>query len=204
MSKLSNALIMLELLSNNRKYSIKELADILEVSDRMVRVYKEDLEKSGIYIDTIKGPYGGYILNHNTLLPKIGFSKYDINILNNSYELLKENENFKFSKEYENLIDKINGLYKSMNKKANRTLIKEDNKDKYNILSKAIKEKRKVWIDFISLDKTAKERIIHPCNLFLYNDEWYIAAFCELRGEIRFFSVSKILDIKLLEESYEN
>ncbi len=54
MSKLSNTLTMLELLNNNRKYSVKELSEILEVTDRMVRIYKQDLEKAGIYIDTIK------------------------------------------------------------------------------------------------------------------------------------------------------
>jgi len=65
MSKVSNALLMLQYLQNGRKYSIRELANLLEVSERMVRVYKEDLEKAGIYIDTIKGPYGGYVLNQS-------------------------------------------------------------------------------------------------------------------------------------------
>ena len=55
MSKLSNTITMLQLLQTGKKYSIKELSNILEVSERMVRVYKEDLEKAGIYIDTIMG-----------------------------------------------------------------------------------------------------------------------------------------------------
>ena len=45
MSKLSNELLMIQLLSNGRKYSIKELSNILEVSERMVRCYKEEIEK---------------------------------------------------------------------------------------------------------------------------------------------------------------
>ena len=69
MSKVSNELTMIELLSSGRKYSIKELSEILEVTERMIRVYKEDLEKSGIYIDTIMGPYGGYVLNQSVRLP---------------------------------------------------------------------------------------------------------------------------------------
>ena len=63
MSKISNVLLMLQYLENGRKYNIKELADKLEVSERMIRVYKEELEKAGIYIDTMMGPYGGYVLN---------------------------------------------------------------------------------------------------------------------------------------------
>ena len=49
MSKISNVLTMLQLLQSGRKYSISELASILEVSERMIRVYKEDLEKACIY-----------------------------------------------------------------------------------------------------------------------------------------------------------
>ena len=45
MSKISNAITMMELLSSGRKYSIHELSSKLEVTDRMIRVYKEELEK---------------------------------------------------------------------------------------------------------------------------------------------------------------
>ena len=56
MSKISNVLTMLEYLSSGKKYSIQELSEKLEVSPRMIRVYKDEIEKAGIYIDTIKGP----------------------------------------------------------------------------------------------------------------------------------------------------
>ena len=62
MSKISNVILMLQYLENGRKYNVKELSKKLEVSERMIRVYKEELEKAGIYIDTIMGPYGGYVL----------------------------------------------------------------------------------------------------------------------------------------------
>ena len=45
MSKISNCLLILEYLENGWKYNIKELAEKLEVSERMVRSYKEELEK---------------------------------------------------------------------------------------------------------------------------------------------------------------
>ena len=56
MSKISNVLTMLEYLSSGKKYSIAELSEKLEVTPRMIRVYKDEIEKAGIYIDTIKGP----------------------------------------------------------------------------------------------------------------------------------------------------
>ena len=85
MSKISNVLMMLEYLSTGKKYSIKELSDKLEVSPRMIRIYKDELEKAGIYIDTIKGPYGGYVLNQNINIPKRFIVPNYINISNKIY-----------------------------------------------------------------------------------------------------------------------
>ena len=88
MSKVSNVLTMLEYLSTGRKYSISELSEKLEVSPRMIRVYKEDLEKAGIFIDTIKGPYGGYVLNQNINVPKRFITPNAINIKNKELYIL--------------------------------------------------------------------------------------------------------------------
>ena len=70
MSKLSNTIMLLRLLQNGKKYSIKELAELIEVSPRMIREYKNELEYAGIYIESIRGPYGGYYLNQNIKLPE--------------------------------------------------------------------------------------------------------------------------------------
>lgn len=158
MSKISNVLTMLEYLSTGRKYSINELSEKLEVTPRMIRVYKNELEKAGIYIDTIKGPYGGYVLNQDINIPKrfITPSTADIK-----------------------------------------------NKEFYNIISKAIKEKRKCYIKYYSKDeKKLSIRIIHPYYLILLEKEWGITAYCEQKLEIRHFYINRIKDIKLLENFY--
>ena len=65
MSKITNALLMMKLLSNGRVYSVKELSEELGVTERMVRNYKEQLEMSGYIIESFKGPGGGYFINKN-------------------------------------------------------------------------------------------------------------------------------------------
>ncbi|MDD2203056.1 MAG: WYL domain-containing protein [Bacilli bacterium] len=204
MSKISNVFTMLELLSNGKKYSIKELSDLLEVTPRMVRLYKDELEHAGIYIDTIRGQYGGYILNRDTYLPKVGFSKYDIDLLKNVYNLIKDNNEFKLQKEFIRLEDKITGIYHGSKKKNSSVNLedKKDEKTKYNMICKAIKNKNKMLINFLSADGNSKDRVIHPCDVFFYNDSWYVSAFCELRAEIRHFRLERILEYKLLEEKY--
>ncbi len=157
MSKISNILNMIELLSAGKKYCIQELSEKLEVSPRMIRVYKDELEKAGIYIDTIKGPYGGYVLNQNVDVPKRFITPVQIKI---------------------------------------------ENKNIYNTANRAIKEKRKCLIEYYSKDKDITKRTIHPYDLIALSGEYGIAAYCELKNEIRHFYINRIKSIKLLKEFY--
>ena len=85
MSKLSNALLMLQILQNKRKYNIKELSTELEVSPRMIREYKNELELAGIFIESIRGPYGGYVLNQDVKLPERFIRPENIKLKNREY-----------------------------------------------------------------------------------------------------------------------
>ncbi len=144
MSKVSNVILMLEYLSNNRKYSIKELAEKLEVSPRMIRVYKEELEKAGIYIDTIKGPYGGYVLNQNVYFPK-------------RYVNVK---------------------------------IEEYNKEIFNKINKALKDKKICYIEYYNNDRSkTTKRKIELQELVLVNGFWTVVAFCHLRKQIKHIEI---------------
>ena len=158
MSKISNVLTMLEYLSSGKKYSIAELSEKLEVTPRMIRVYKDEIEKAGIYIDTIKGPYGGYVLNQNINVPKRFITPNEINV---------------------------------------------KNKEFFNLVNRAIKEKRKCFIEYYSKNgKSISKRIIHPYDLILLGSEWGVAAFCESKEEIRHFYINSIKNIKFLENFY--
>lgn len=159
MSKISNVLTMLEYLSTGKKYSLTELSQKLEVSPRMIRVYKNEIEKAGIYIDTIKGPYGGYVLNQNINVPKRFITPNTIGI---------------------------------------------KNKELFNLINRAIKEKRKCFIEYYSKnEKDISKRTIHPYDLILFGSEWGVAAYCETKEEIRHFYVNRIKTIKLLENFYK-
>ena len=158
MSKISNVLNMIECLSTGRKYSIAELSEKLEVTPRMIRVYKDEIEKAGIYIDTIKGPYGGYVLNQNVSVPKRFITPNEINV---------------------------------------------KDKNLFNLINRAIKEKRKCLIEYYSKnEEKLTSRTIHPYDLILLGNEWGVAAYCELKDEIRHFYINRIKSIEILENFY--
>lgn len=194
MSKLSNTLTMLNLLSTGKKYSVNELAEILEVTPRMVRSYKEDLDKCGIYIDSIMGPYGGYVLNQNIKLPQRKFKKSDYEFLIN-LEVTEENK-----EELKLIADKVRGVY--IGSKSENISILGETKDLFNTLERAIKESRKVLINYYSYNKGDNERIIHPLDMFLMPSGWGVAAYCEMRKDLRHFELRRINSIELLDEFY--
>ena len=194
MSKISNVLLMLQYLENGRKYNIKELADNLEVSERMIRVYKEELEKAGIYIDTIMGPYGGYVLNQSIRIPSRKFTKSDYLFLHNLNVKGEDKE------QLEIIADKVHGVY--FDSKDEKIELKDDIKNYYNTLTRAIKERRKVLINYYSFTHGNQDRIIHPFDMFLYNSGWGCAAYCELKKDLRHFELKRINKIQILEEKF--
>ncbi len=200
MSKVSNVITMLELLQTGKKYSINELSNKLEVSERMIRVYKEDLEKAGIYIDTIMGPYGGYVLNQRVRTPIRKFKLKDAELLN-TYITKEKDE--KKKEELIILQDKIKGVYIGSKQEEQELNLKDENGKKYNLLTRAIKEKRKVKILYYSYGKGENERIIDPIEMFLFQEGWYCAAFCEKKQDIRHFELKRIIKYELLNEKYE-
>ena len=200
MSKVSNVITMLELLQTGKKYSINELSNKLEVSERMIRVYKEDLEKAGIYIDTIMGPYGGYVLNQRVRTPIRKFKLKDAELLNT---YITQEKDGKKKEELIILQDKIKGVYIGSKQEEQELNLKDENGKKYNLLTRAIKEKRKVKILYYSYGKGENERIIDPIEMFLFQEGWYCAAFCEKKQDIRHFELKRIIKYKLLNEKYE-
>ena len=153
MSKISNMLNMLQIMKDENVHSIQELSEKLEVSQRMIRQYKQELEQAGIYINSITGKYGGY-------------------------QIEKENNFFKLE-----------------------NIVKEE---MYIIMKKAIKNRNKVELEYKSINSGITKRIIHPAEFFCYIDKWYVAAFCELRKEIRLFKLENILSYKILKDLYED
>ena len=194
MSKVSNVLLMLQYLENGRKYNVKELSDKLEVSERMIRVYKDELEKAGIYIDTLMGPYGGYVLNQSIRVPTRKFSKSDYEFLKNLSVDDKDRERLQI------IADKIHGVYFDSNNE--KIELKDYIKNSYNILTRAIKEKRKVKINYYSFVHGNQDRVIRPYDMFLYNTGWGCAAFCELKSDLRHFELKRINKIELLDEKF--
>ena len=196
MSKLSNTLLMLQLLQNGRKYSVKELAKKIEVSERMIRKYKDELEDSGIFIDTIKGPYGGYVLNKDFNIPYLNLNSNDMNIITKASKLI-DDPNIK-----QGLININSKITLNLNNKENnRKLIFSDNSELniFNKIHNAYKNNFKLKIKYYNLKHGESTRIIYPLGLYLFQNEWWVSAYWEEKDDMRQFHLKRIIDCEILD-----
>ena len=192
MGKISNAIQMLNYLNTGNKYTVKELSQKLGITERMVRYYKQELEESGIPIETFMGPNGGYfIINKQNQYNQ--FNKYDIQLLESIYEILKNNDYIYIDK-YKKLLDKIkttNDINEEKSKYFFTNKI-EDNSKVYFILNEAIVNNSKITILYRNLNQEWQERNIHPIQIFKFDNRFYVTAYCELRNDIRHFEFNRI------------
>ena len=196
MGKFSNMLFMIDLLNTGNKYSIKELSQKLGVTERMIRYYKEELENNGIFIESFKGPNGGYFML-DRVKNYISFNKYDVQLLENISEVL-EKSNFPFMKSYKELLEKVKNMYSIAEEKSKFIIdIKSlDNNEIFNIVKSSIKKQEAINIEYRNIDGTISKRTIHPLQLFNYKDINYVTAYCELRKDIRHFEIERIENIE--------
>lgn len=197
MAKLSNLLIMIELLKNGRKYSLDELSDRLEVSKRTVREYKVFLEEAGIYIDTIMGPYGGYVLRQNVNLPEVSFSRSDVDKLK---KLIKSDEDKII---VEDIINKLDISVLSDENKNSNLFMDDIVLDTYNKLSKALKYHLKVRITYYNLQHGESIRTIYPLALYKFQNEWWVSSYWEEKDDMRQFHLVRIKKCELLSDTFD-
>lgn len=205
MSKVANMLKMIKILKDEKIHNMKDIAEKIEISPRMVKQYKNELEQAGIYIESKRGINGGYSLNKELNNIDIGLTYQELIKLKEIEQYFNDDQDFK------KIIGKIIESYeKNINeadfKKINRIqeLGKINLKDTYLSLRKAINRKNKVKIKYYSNDSGLNDRVIHPAEMFYYLEEWYVAAFCEKRNAIRLFKLNDIQEYEILDDEYEN
>lgn len=205
MSKVANMLKMIKILKDEKIHNMKDIAEKIEISPRMVKQYKNELEQAGIYIESKRGINGGYSLNKELNNIDIGLTYQELIKLKEIEQYFNDDQDFK------KIIGKIIESYeKNINeadlKKINRIqeLGKINLKDTYLSLRKAMNRKNKVKIKYYSNDSGLNDRVIHPAEMFYYLEEWYVAAFCEKRNAIRLFKLNDIQEYEILDDKYEN
>lgn len=175
---------MLKLMQSGRKWTISELSDKLDVSPRMVRYYKSNLEEAGIQFKIVKGSQGGYILEE-------GSQKIDVSVTEEDMlEIERLNENGQIN----NLIDKLRCNYYEVQNQY-YTIINATNHKygkKADDFISSILNKKKIKLTYCGSSEKVTIRVVMPIDIFVYDKDIYLLAFCELRNSIRAFPLQSI------------
>lgn len=185
MSKISKNIKMLDILSSGKVYSCKRLAEMLEVSPRTIRQYKDELEKEGIYIENIMGRNGGYKLCSKVEIPSVLFNKSDIDKI----DLILDKLSNKDKDELENIKEKINTYCRLISNKDN---ISDEDKNKIDIIQSAINNKRKITIEYYSKG-IKKTRSVLPIQIYVYeNMIMVVVHYSDDANDIRHLNLKRI------------
>lgn len=183
------------------KVTAKELSERFEVSPRTIYRDIDALSIAGIPVYTEKGKGGGI-----SLLPEFTLNK----------SLLTEQEQ-------EDIISALQAL-EAINPREtaqaltklsivfNRKLVNwidvdfsnwsRQDEGLFNKLKTAIFNKSVVVFDYYSTKGVKTNREVEPIQLFFKYQAWYLKGFCRLRHEIRLFKLTRIKNLVLTDEDY--
>ena len=186
------------LLAGNRKYSLNELMEIIEVSDRTVYRYLETFESAGFVLEKNNGMYRLQKDSASTrsLQTLMHFSEEEVLILYDTLALIEGTSAVK-----EQLVRKLNVLY---DYKALEQLQQSDDLGKIHLLSDAIRNKKQVNLKEYRSSNSDKisDRKVEP---FDYLPD-YRSAWCyeEDSKSCKQFKLSRIHEIEMLSRDWEN
>lgn len=201
------------LLQSRGKMKIKELAEELEVSEKQIRNYRQDLEMGGIFIDSEHGPYGGYTLLTNGDLLGLSLNLDELSTLEMATNHLKYN-NYIYSREIVEVLDKIKAVTNMKNnakgnmsyfiKESSAIIQNEVEKKKIKDINAVVITRNRLKIEYFSLRSgNLSERIVHPYGLYQYKGDMYLAAFCENRNNVMDFKVCRIKKYEILKDKFQ-
>ena len=210
MGKAAMCILMLQILKSGRVYKISELADLLETYPRNVIEYKKELEEAGYYIISIPGKYGGYKLDRSGTMPSLKLTDEEKKILQISVDHLVARGSLIDTKLYQTSISKVLSSIEELPPPQPTFIIPgvtlsmpvdEINK-RYQIIEDCINSRTKLKIAFLSNDNVVRERIIRPYKLFIYNNAWFVLAFCETMQKVLYFKLNRIESLEIQNDKF--
>lgn len=193
---------ILYILLQKKKVTAKELAEKFEVSTRTIYRDIEVLSSANIPIYMSKGKDGGISILEEFVLNKSILSEEEQNQILFALQSL-EKINGQTEKD---VLEKMSTIF---NKKVT-DWIKIDfsswsssKENTFQIIKLAILNKQ--LVEFIYYNSTGEKnlRVVEPLQIWFKDKSWYLISYCRLKKDYRFFKLTRMKEVKLLEEHFE-
>ena len=210
MGKTANCIKMIKILSDGAIHGISELAQKLETNPRNIIVYRDEIESAGYPVIGSPGRYGGYRIVKQEMFPCPKLTRDEKNALSAGAGYLKARNDFPQKESYESAMEKIFCSENGGVEPFNPTVIPRfplamneiEIRKRYDIMQDAIKKQFKIKMYYRSNDNIVRERTIHPYKLYMYNNGWFVLAFCEMAKNFRYFKLNRIVSFTKLDEKF--
>ncbi len=203
MSKTSQCIELLKILySRNHVVGTTEIADLLETNPRNIPEYVRELREIGYDIKTIPGRYGGYLLERCSTFPVIKLTEAERDGLMEGYNYLLARNDFMNRAEYCKAMAKIGAAAICRDPQIeNMTVLQRfplampqaELEERYKTIGECIKDEVVLSIEYRSNDNIVRRRCIHPYKLYMYNNAWFVLAYCESVEAMRYFKINRII-----------
>ncbi|WP_134682761.1 helix-turn-helix transcriptional regulator [Brevibacillus migulae] len=212
MSKADNMLSILWLLKTKKKITAKQLAETLEINIRTVYRYIDALCASGVPIISDAGHNGGYSLLHEFTEAPLFFDMEEQKALTHAAKFAKE-AGYPHGEALDRAIAKLR-KYTSQEQQnmINRHIVGFDVihpptdtalEQKLQELEMAVGNERTLTMAYHKGMATAPQtRQIDPYGLVYWKNNWYLVAYCHLRGEIRSFRADRIRTLSATDGTF--
>lgn len=197
---------------HKRVVTAAELAEVLEVSVRTIYRDVADLQASRVPIEGEAGL--GYMLRSGYELPPLMFSEDEIEALVFGARMVRAWGDQSFTQSADAALAKIRAVLPArLNEVADAsriTVAKSRTEDKaaFNAhltpIRRAIRERRKLDINYDSLADASTARRIRPLGLAFFGPFWMLASWCELRRDFRTFRIERITTLKVTSETFRD
>lgn len=194
---------ILYILLNEGETTAPKLAEQFEVSTRTIYRDIDSLSMAGIPIYTSQGKNGGISLMEHFTFDKSLFTDKEQNEILFALESLKATD-----VEIDNVLSKLAMLFQKnstnwLEVDFSRWGYKGVDTERFNILRQGILNKQAIKISYISGSGKETHRKINPLKLIFKQSHWYLQAYCSTAEDFRTFKISRIKELLLLDETFE-
>jgi len=213
MSQLPRLISILTLLRSKRLLTASELADKFDVSIRTIYRDIRKLEDAGVPVTTIEGK--GYSLMEGYTVAPVQFTEKQANALITAQHLVNQANDLSFASDFKDAMTKIKSVFRtSVQEKSELLSSKIFVFDSYyeNISSNALSEIQIAITNFNYVeinyrkanDQNTTFRKIEPYAFYATQNKWILIAWCHLRNDYRAFRIDRMLNFKILNDTFED
>lgn len=188
---------IVEIVRDGRLHTARDIAAMLDVSERTIYRDMDTLIASGVPIEGERGV--GYLLREPVFLPPLALSLVELEALSLGMAIVGAAADSELKTAAQSLLAKVEGhasvrrrspeawgfgIYAFAQVRAGLTHMP--------LIRRAIRERLVLAIRYRALDGAVSERSIRPLQVEYWGQVWTCSAWCELRGAFRAFRLDRM------------